>query len=122
MKKYSITLDTLTESGVYPAWGECETIEIECLPSDLKKEIEILKNDFCHSLVANEGYEFANEAGFDLVKQLSKENVPLKVAVTWEEVEEDEDEETPEVLHPCQCGSGEERMTCSAPFGWDYCG
>lgn len=27
-----------------------------------------------------------------------------------------------EVLHPCQCGSGEERMFCSAPFGWDYCG
>lgn len=94
MKKYSVTLDTLNESGVYPAWGECETIEIECNPSDLEKEIETLKKDFCHSLVANENYEFSDIAGFDLVKSLSKENVLLKVEATWEEIEdEDEDEE-----------------------------
>lgn len=27
-----------------------------------------------------------------------------------------------EITHPCQCGSGEERMSCSAPNGWSYCG
>ena len=27
-----------------------------------------------------------------------------------------------EVQNPCQCGSGESVHTCSAPFGWEFCG
>jgi len=37
-------------------------------------------------------------------------------------VENAEQEENPAISNACNCGSGEERMTCSAPFGWEYCG
>lgn len=117
MKKYNVTIETITESGIYPAWGETETIEIELESiSSLEKELKNLKEDFISSLLSNNSdYTSSAVAGLDLVKL----DTYLTVELFAEEIEDEEDSE---ISYPYQCGSGEERMSCSAPNGWEFCG
>ena len=62
---------------------------------------EIATQDYLYFLVSSEGIE----------------NPKCEcVEVDWGK------EEKPAIYHACNCGSGEERMTCSAPYGWEFCG
>jgi len=70
MKKFNVNISTINEQGVYPAWGETENVEIEVSDlGELEKEIQNLKEDFIHNLLANNSdYTSSDIVGFDLCK------------------------------------------------------
>ena len=85
MKKFNVNLSTITE-GYYPAWGECENVEIEVdSHEDLETIIADIKHDFIHALIANNSdYSFSNREGYDIAKR----DIHMTVETYAEEIEE----------------------------------